>query len=447
MAGGGAPVRAQAIFTTWGWLFSMKSLKQLLSIKGGDVFSIAPDANPYMAIYSILRTGLEGPLAAVVATPFAVVVGTTAKDARMREIIQTHAESFAQQWLQWQRQPLRMLRDTEVTAEHEQTYSLILLGGADANAITRKIARQLPFSASRNGIVVDEREWQVKDSVLQAIYPSPLAADRYVYVVAATSPEGMYFWKPQLVHFTFGYPLAPSDWMIQDGRRPPPGTANVSIANVAAGIFDSSWRRRRPFETTIDKGVVIDGWWQAIPGMRVGGRRQILVPPALGFTQRGLAAARPAPGVEGATNRRSTDARGRRCSRLGLRGLGLPARPPKRHVLPVRGRHLHVGVLRVFHAEPIGIGSLLELAFQVVGEAEVIVDVRLERARRDVHRVRLPVRLDLVGLTRASTQAGGPRSVTTAAVMPRISEPRTLTLKVPQGTTLSCLDWTNRSVR
>lgn len=54
---------------------------------------------------------------------------------------------------------------------------------------------------------------------------------------------------------------------------------------VTGRPLDSSWRRRRPFETTIDKGVVIDGWWQAIPGMRVGGRRQILVPPALGFTQ------------------------------------------------------------------------------------------------------------------------------------------------------------------
>lgn len=53
---------------------------------------------------------------------------------------------------------------------------------------------------------------------------------------------------------------------------------------VTGQPLDSSWRRRRPFETAIEKGVVIDGWWQAIPGMRVSGRRQIIVPPSLGFT-------------------------------------------------------------------------------------------------------------------------------------------------------------------
>lgn len=188
------------------------------------------------------RAGFEGPLPAVIATPFVVVVGTVSADERMREFIQTRADSLAQQWLRWQHQPLRMIKDTDVTAEHEKAYSLILIGGADANSVTRRIAKKLPFAASRNGIVVDGREWPAKDSVLQAIYPSPLAADRYVYVVAATSTEGMYFWKPQLVHMTLGFPLTMFDWVIQDGRRPPPGTMNPAVAYVASGVFDASWR-------------------------------------------------------------------------------------------------------------------------------------------------------------------------------------------------------------
>lgn len=198
------------------------------------------------------RAGLEGPLPAVIATPFAVVVGTTSSDPRMREMIQARADFLAQQWRSWQHQPLRMLKDTEVTAEHEKAYTLVLFGGADANAITRKIARQLPFEATRNEIRVDGRVWKVKDSVLQAIYPSPLAADRYVYVITATSPAGMYFWKPQLVHFSFGNSMTTSDWIIQDGRLPPPGTQIAAIANVAAGVFDASWRRKDQWSVSRD---------------------------------------------------------------------------------------------------------------------------------------------------------------------------------------------------
>jgi poly(3-hydroxybutyrate) depolymerase len=189
------------------------------------------------------RAGLEGSLPAVIATPFAIVVGTTSNDPRMREFIQARADFFVHQWRSWQHQAPRVLKDTKVTARDEKTYSLILLGGADANAVTRRFKNKLPFSASSKGIVVDGREWHVFDAVLQAIYPSPIAADRYVYVVAATSAEGMYFWKPQLVHFVQGYPLTMFDWVIQDGRRAPVGRIDPANAFVAAGVFDASWRR------------------------------------------------------------------------------------------------------------------------------------------------------------------------------------------------------------
>jgi peptidylprolyl isomerase len=60
--------------------------------------------------------------------------------------------------------------------------------------------------------------------------------------------------------------------------------------------IESSWKRSRAFETRIERGVVIDGWWQGIPGMRVGGQRRLLLPPDLGFTQE-----TSNPEVQGAT--------------------------------------------------------------------------------------------------------------------------------------------------
>lgn len=63
------------------------------------------------------------------------------------------------------------------------------------------------------------------------------------------------------------------------------GTFEFIATNYVTGRpLEASWHRRRPFETQIEHNVVIDGWWQGIPGMRVGGRRQIIIPPALGFT-------------------------------------------------------------------------------------------------------------------------------------------------------------------
>lgn len=63
------------------------------------------------------------------------------------------------------------------------------------------------------------------------------------------------------------------------------GTFEFIATNWVTGrAIESSWHRRRPFETQIEHNVVIDGWWQGIPGMRVGGRRQIIIPPSLGFT-------------------------------------------------------------------------------------------------------------------------------------------------------------------
>jgi hypothetical protein len=53
---------------------------------------------------------------------------------------------------------------------------------------------------------------------------------------------------------------------------------------VTGRPFSAAWHKKRTYEVQIEHGVVIDGWWQGIPGMRVGGRRQIVIPPSLAFT-------------------------------------------------------------------------------------------------------------------------------------------------------------------
>lgn len=87
---------------------------------------------------------------------------------------------------------------------------------------------------------------------------------------------------------------APTELVIQDvivgegAQAVPGGQVTVHYVGVdyeSGEEFDSSWNRGESISFGLNG--LIAGWQEGIPGMRVGGRRQLIIPPALAYGETG----------------------------------------------------------------------------------------------------------------------------------------------------------------
>jgi peptidylprolyl isomerase len=61
----------------------------------------------------------------------------------------------------------------------------------------------------------------------------------------------------------------------------------VGVLYSNGKVFDASWKRHEPFTFTLGQGQVIPGWDKGVAGMKVGGRRELIIPAALAYGKRG----------------------------------------------------------------------------------------------------------------------------------------------------------------
>ncbi|MER7680982.1 MULTISPECIES: FKBP-type peptidyl-prolyl cis-trans isomerase, partial [unclassified Streptomyces] len=85
---------------------------------------------------------------------------------------------------------------------------------------------------------------------------------------------------------------APADLQIKDIRVGDGAEAKagavvevhyVGVTFATGEEFDASWNRGQTFRFPLGAGRVIKGWDQGVEGMRVGGRREITIPPHLAY--------------------------------------------------------------------------------------------------------------------------------------------------------------------
>jgi peptidylprolyl isomerase len=85
--------------------------------------------------------------------------------------------------------------------------------------------------------------------------------------------------------------LETHDVVIGDGDAASPGD-HVTVHYVGVSFrtgrqFDASWDRMQPFDFPLGARRVIQGWDFGVTGMRVGGRRTLVIPPELAYGSQG----------------------------------------------------------------------------------------------------------------------------------------------------------------
>ncbi len=130
-------------------------------------------------------------------------------------------------------------------------------------------------------------------SKASGIVPAPSSGATEASVPTTPKPPPALAKKPTVTVPTGPAPakLVTKDLVQGTGATVKPGqTVTVNYVGVlykTGKEFDSSWKTGQPATFPLTAGGVIQGWVQGIPGMKVGGRRELIIPASLAYGKSG----------------------------------------------------------------------------------------------------------------------------------------------------------------
>jgi peptidylprolyl isomerase len=170
-----------------------------------------------------------------------------------------------------------------------QRRAIALVGLAAAGALVLAACSSSPPAPSSNAASRSHTTDSSPDATTTTAVPgaSPLTAIGPI-PAADLSPAGTAGQAPT-VTVPAGSPpsgLESADLIVGTGREAAPGdqvTVQYVLATYSAQkVIQSSWTSQ-PFTFTLGAGQVIPGWDKGVVGMHVGGRRELIIPPSLGY--------------------------------------------------------------------------------------------------------------------------------------------------------------------
>ena len=187
----------------------------------------------------VKRHGQSGPIWDILHGRCVAVYGAAGSEAETANL-ERIARRIARLDAAWGEPSFPVIPHTDVTVEQRKSCNLLLVGDARTNPLLAK--GKWPFDLERigegKGIELFGKVYSGAHNVLMFIYPSPLAAGRYVYVVCPAQPDAT---EVRVLGPNAGWTTAVfSDWVLVTGVQRV-GRRRRRLRRID-GVFDANWR-------------------------------------------------------------------------------------------------------------------------------------------------------------------------------------------------------------